>query len=1087
MKRTTHGLVVLVSALLLSSLASAAKPDWRNPEVFGRNKLPARTNTRATTWAPGPNIGWSQNLRSAKFHWSPSPDKAPAGFEKPEFDDSKWNTIPIPSCWQIHGYGIPLYVNIKYPFTPNAETGDVMLPVPKDWTKAKIPNPVGCYRMELPSGPTGNTRKILHFGAVKSAMEVYINGKYVGYSQGSMLPAEFDITKFINIQKNPEGPPVKNLLAVKVYRWSDGSYLEDKDMWRFSSIFREVRLYRTPEVHIRDYSTHATFNKDYSAATLHVRALVKNDSPNAAPGTTGLRIALSSGGNEVGRAEANVPPLKAGEEKAVTLKMEVKNPALWSAEKPNLYRLVVAGRGQDFQDTFGFRDIQIRDRQLWVNGRSIKIKGVNRHEHDPNRGRVMTTTIMEKDIRLMKQHNINTDRTSHYPTHPDFYKPCDRYGMYVIDEANIESHGLSYHKRILPGDKPQWEKATVDRVERMVIRDRNHPCVIMWSFGNEAGWGNAYVAARKALLAADPQKRPVQYADMNLVADFDSQTYPTIEWLEQYVRGKARRQGKGGENTARRQQGKQPTRKPFLMNEYAHAMGNSGGNLDEYWDTIYAHKALVGGCIWDWVDQGLRAKKNDASKDPLGRPAAVAPFAREGWFYAYGGDFGDKPNDDNFCCNGLVNPDRKPNPMLAQVKYVQQPVKFSLSDASDRLKPVIRMVNRHNFTNLSEFTLRYTLRENGRVIQSAEIKKLDLAPGAAKTIELPLDEYTQSAGDEYHIEVQLLRKARTASPLLLVGPACGAGHTAAHAQFALGKFAADLSTQHFVVPAKLDDKTVLLKSGTGLAQVKVIIDTRTGRITGWTLGGVELLRSPIRPNFWRVPTDNDEGNKMPKRCGYWKTAADKLSLISVKPAQDRVRVRYNLPGGQGILAVVYRLSDTGLLELGMELTPKVKKWMGDIPRVGWAFETHDAFSRVRWFGRRDETYADRKTGSILGLWRSTVERMITPYVRPQENGQRADVRFAEFTADNGAGIRVHAGDALFQMTAWPYTQKALAATMHDADLPRRRTLTLQLDHKQMGVGGDNSWGLPVHSKYRLWPKQAYRFRISLQAISPKDE
>ncbi|MBT7171198.1 MAG: DUF4981 domain-containing protein, partial [Phycisphaerales bacterium] len=1053
---TLYMVGLILAPTVLADPAESGKPDWRNPEMISRNKLPARTSVLSA------DAGQRELVR-AKFLWSPSPLKAPLNFQAIDFDDSKWSTIPIPSCWQIHGHGIPIYTNIKYPFKADADSGDVMLPAPKEFTKNKIPNPVGCYRTTLPPMEKTAGRTVLHFGAVKSAMEVYFNGKYVGYSQGSMLPAEFDVSAYLNDGKTP------NLLAVKVYRWSDGSYLEDQDMWRFAGIFREVYLYTTPEVHIRDYSAHATFNADYSLATVHVTLHVQNDS--AKPVDAGLgeyKATLREGKNEVAATSHKhlAGPLAPGKERAISFTFEVKTPALWSAEKPNLYSLEIQGLGQTFASDFGFRDIQIRDRQLWINGKSIKIKGVNRHEHDPDRGRVMTTAIMEKDILLMKQNNINTVRLSHYPNHPEFYRLCDRYGMYVIDEANVESHGLSYHRCVLPGDKPQWRNATVDRVERMALRDRNHACIIMWSFGNEAGWGSAYVAARKALLAADPQKRPVQYADMNSVGDFDSQTYPTLQWLTQYSKGKAKRKGERGEKTALRQHGKQPTKKPFLMNEYAHAMGNSGGNLDEYWETIYKHKMIVGGCIWDWVDQGLRAKKIDADKDPLGRPALPAPGLREGWFYAYGGDFGDTPNSDNFCCNGLVNPDRKPNPMLAQVKYVQQPVKFSLGDVTDPTKPKVLLLNRHNFTDLKEFTLRYTLRENGRVVTSDVVETLECAPGAQATVTLALKDHTPKPNHEYHLEVHLTRKASKSSALRLASPACVEGHVAAHAQFALAKFAPPESMIGYVPPKAVRD-TFVFESGKGARKVTVTVSTRTGQVTSWTQGGEELLCSPIRPNFWRVPTDNDEGNDMPKHSSPWKAASTKLTKQSAKIVDKRVDVLWALPNNRGGVSASYRLSVEGRLEVAMKLAPSPKKKMGNIPRIGWMFESHDAYDRVRWFGRRDETYWDRKTGSILGLHRSTLSQMITPYVRPQENGQRADVRFAEYTADNGAGLRLVALDAPMQMTAWPYTQRDLTVTKHNAELPKRRTMTLQVDLQQMGVGGDNSWGLPVHAKYCL--------------------
>lgn len=619
----------------------AQQHDWENEQVIGINK-----ETGHSTYVPYATIPQAladyakespfyQCLNGTwKFNWVKSPDLRPVDFYKPGFDVSYWDNIDVPSNWQMKGYGKQIYTNITYPFAKTPPY--VMSQVSANWTKSQIPNPVGSYRRDFVVPENWDGHEIyLHFAGVQSAMYVWINGTKVGYSQGSMTPAEFDITPFL----------VKgsNMLAVEVYRWSDGSYLEDQDFWRFSGIFRDVFMFAVPKVHIRDFFVQSDLNEDFTSAKLKTNLSFENKGYKGAVSVEGYL--LRDGQTYSGEKPEFINQLKASETSKKTFELitevKVDHPALWSAEIPNLYQVVfvlknVSGEMIEVIATqFGFRKIEIKDSQLWVNGKSVLLKGVNRHELDPVNGRYITYESMRRDIELFKQFNINTVRTCHYPDHPDFYKLCDRYGIYMVDEANLESHGMGFESEGL-GHNLRWQKAMVDRVTSMVQRDKNHPAVIIWSLGNEAGPGINFEDCKNEVKKID-QVRPVHYQGYNEVADIESTMYPSVEWLDET----------GAKNSP----------KPFFMCEYAHAMGNAVGNLHEYWDVIEKHKRLIGGCIWDWVDQGLQ-------KDVPGKPGES--------FFAYGGDFGDRPTDWNFCVNGLTTPDRSITPKMEEVKKVYQ-------------------------------------------------------------------------------------------------------------------------------------------------------------------------------------------------------------------------------------------------------------------------------------------------------------------------------------------------------------------------------------------------------------------------------
>ncbi|TFH39233.1 MAG: DUF4981 domain-containing protein, partial [Bacteroidia bacterium] len=735
-------LLCLVIGVFISVSTTAQVNDWENQQVIGINKESAHS-----TWVPYSDINqslrgvpgnspWYQSLNGTwKFNWVNHPDLRPLEFYKSGYDVSYWDDIPVPSNWQLQGYGKPIYTNVRYPFAKNPP--NIMGPAPAGFTKNELPNPVGSYKRDFIIPSEWDGREIfVHFAGVSSAFYIWVNGEKVGYSQGSMTPAEFNITDYVKGGDNS--------IAVEVYRWSDGSYLEDQDFWRLSGIFRDIFMYAVPKITLWDYFLRSDLNEDYSRASFTADLEFRNFE---AKGTWSVDAYLLSGGEEYKDQE----PLVSREVKGVSAKAGLKmrleaaieNPRLWSAEIPELYNVVFVLKDPEgsvaevLRSTFGFREVEIRDQQLWVNGKSIKIKGVNRHEHDPVTGRYVSLESMISDITLMKQFNVNTVRTSHYPNHPDWYELCDRYGIYVIDEANVESHGMGYGEASL-GHDAGWQKAHIDREISMVERDKNHPSIIIWSMGNEAGPGVNFVACREAILAID-KSRPIHYERYNEVADIESTMYPSVEWLE---------------NT-----GKKDDPKPFLMCEYAHAMGNAVGNLQEYWDVIETYPRLIGGCIWDWVDQGLRKE---------------VPGKKGEYFFAYGGDFGDRPTDWNFCINGLTTPDRQVTPKMEEMKKVYQYIGIETTGGSPG---EIRVTNKYQFINLSQYIASWELTLDGRPIDEGVIGSINIAPGESGVVEIPLDDISYEAPGEYHLTVTFSLRKGTAW--------AEAGHEVAWEQFLL--------------------------------------------------------------------------------------------------------------------------------------------------------------------------------------------------------------------------------------------------------------------------------------------------------------
>lgn len=1035
-------------------------PDWENPEVLGRNKeepsasciaypdaaaalehsdprTPLAERRAASPWYQSLNGPW-------RFWWSSNVLVRPRDFYRPDFDDRNWKPIPVPSCWQLQGYDYPIYVNFM--------RADDKCP----WLKVNPPfipherNPVGSYRKTFRIPATWRDREVrVHFEGVESAFYLWCNGTQVGFSKDSRTPAEFVLTPYLR-----EGD---NLLAVEVYRYSDASYLEDQDKWRLSGIFRDVYLSSSGPLRVRDLFIQAGLDDVSSNGVLRVETEVANLHP-AAPAAARVEVRLLGLGTNTLVQSASVSrPIPRLPER-FTLALTVPRPHLWSAESPYLYRLLVtlkddAGHVLEvIPANVGFRRVEVKNARFLVNGRAIYLKGVNRHEMEPDTGYTVTREMMIKDIRLMKQHNINAVRTSHYPNVPEWYELCDLYGLYVLDEANIESHGIGYDPRQTLAAKPEWKAAHLDRTRRMLERDKNHPSVVIWSLGNEAGDGPSFEATSAWIKQRDPS-RPVHYerAKLKPHTDILCPMYATPAQLLAFVESKPDR--------------------PLILCEYAHAMGNSVGNFQDYWDVIERNPVLQGGFIWDWVDEALRRK------DAQGRE-----------FWAYGGDYGptNVPSDGNFNCNGLVLPNRVPSPALLEVKKVYQYIKV---EPVDLTRGRVRVRNKYEFLPLNFATPSFEVTANGHVLQQGTLPALTLAPGADKEIRLPLKPIQPAAGTEYYLTVRFTLNLDT-----LWAPA---GHLLAWDQFKLpvATPAATNLPLASLPPVKLHDTTnAVTLTGTNFT---VRIGRRSGALESFRVrpagsadtNGLELLAGPLEPNFWRAQTDNDSASSdlMLKELGDWRRAGPDRVMVSVTtvqlvPQMAAVIASGTMNSGHVDFDVIHQIYGNGDVRVRLRIVPETD--VTELPRVGMRLTLPAAFDRVTWFGRGpQENYQDRWTGAAVGLYSSRVGEWTHPYVRPQENANRTDVRWVTLTDASGRGLMALQGVSPLSVSAWPYTQEDLEQAKHLHELPRRDTITLNLDYRQRGVGGINSWGAKPLPQYQLLPK-LYDYHFILRPVSP---
>lgn len=1063
MKKPLH-LVTAFSLVCISSLFAAGPvPEWENPALLHEGTEPPAA-TAAVFDDPGQALAldrtrspFFKSLNGAwKFHWVPKPAERPLDFWQTGFDDSAWKTIPVPANVEIEGYGIPIYTNIPYP-----------------WKAANPPfiphdnNPVSSYRrtFTVPSAWDGR-ETYLTFDGVNSFFHVWVNGKKLGFHKDSRTPATFRLT--------PHLKPGDNLLAVEVYRWNDGSYLEDQDFWRLSGIFREVYLWSAPKTRIRDFQIRTALDADYRDAELSIETIIAN-SGSSAQAVTVDAVLIDGKKNPIDTIQLGKATVAPGEEKKLSATQTVSNPLKWSAEIPNLYTLLIIAKdsaGRTLQCVpwrVGFRSSEIKNGHLLVNGMPVLIRGVNRHETDPKLGQVVTRERMIQDIRLMKQNNINAVRTCHYPNVPEWYDLCDEYGLYLVDEANIESHGMGYGEKSLAKD-PAWQAAHLARTIRMVERDKNHASVIIWSLGNEGGMGVNFEVTYKWVKQRDPS-RPVQYeqAARSPFTDIVCPMYDSPNKASAYA--------------------SKPQTRPYILCEYAHAMGNSTGDMQAYWNPIYAGaRHLQGGFIWDWVDQGIETPV-PASRGivQIDNPKSLPLDPDLGSFFAYGGTFGPPgtPSDGDFCANGLVAADRTPHPGLAEVKKVYQPVRMrSAAPASGS----IELTNWNDFRSPDEWLAGgWRVVAEGKVLQSGSLSAADLAiaPRAAKTVKIPLDPSHAAPGVESFVEVSLRLKSAT--------PWAEAGHEIAWEQFALPVTPVSKSSaqaEHPALKLQQDERRIVV-SGTGFSAG---FDAASGLLVSLEQGDSELLESPLRLDFWRAPTDNDRGSKMPGKLAVWRKAHESWSARSVivdQPSPGRVIVtaKGEITATGSPCELTWTVLGGGEIIVSASFKPGSQK-LPELPRFGMQATLRPGYDRLVWHGKGpQETYSDRQDARV-GIYHSTVRDQFTPYVMPQETGNHVALRWIALLNQEGDGL-LAIGDPLLSANALHHTTDDLYCASQKQNyypyqLPERETITLNLDLRQRGLGGDDSWGALPHAAFRIQP-QPMQYRYYLKLVRKSDD
>lgn len=1059
-------LVFAVTGLLFATLATSGLgqelKEWQNPKLTGlNNQAPHASVVVCPDIQTARGIRFvanSERVKSAfyrslngdwKYHYSATPASRVPEFWKPEFDDKNWGTIPVPANVELFGNGIPIYVNIRYPWTWHG-----IEPNPPFIPDQEPNNTVNSYRRKftVPADWAGR-HVFLTFDGVNSFFFLWINGEKVGFGKDSRTPVEFDITSYLK--------PGENLMAVENFRWSDGSYLEDQDMWRMSGIFRDVYLWSPPNLHIRDVQVVTDLDADYRDAEIIGTVHIVNYGQGAASFT--LQPELIDPAGHTVLAQSVDKTIGPGEDLRVEGKAPVPNPLKWSAETPHLYKLLISLKDQTGKTleviplNIGFRKVEIREGNLLVNGRRILIKGVNRHEFDPDRGQAITVEGMEKDIVTMKQFNINTMRCSHYPNQPAWYDLCDRYGLYLLDEANIESHGMGYEEKTL-AKNPDWADAHMDRTVRMVERDKNHPSIIIWSLGNEAGDGPNFQATSKWIHQRDAS-RPVHYerAGTEPHTDIVCPMYPHPSALAEYARGKQHR--------------------PYIMCEYEHAMGNGSGDFWSYWDLIYTKPYLQGGCIWDWVDQGLRQNQQHL---PMAHFQNVKPGAKT--FWAYGGDFGPAgtASDDNFCCNGLVTPDRQPHPGLFQVKHVYQYIHCKAVDLAAR---TVEIKNWYDFTNLKEIAAgHWRLKADGKIIQHGELPELNLAPLASQPLSVPVKPFQPEPGVEYFLELNFTLKHDL--------PWAKAGHELAWSEFKLPDAAPAPRMNLADLPApKLEksDSAFVVKGN----KFEVVFDKASGSLKSWTVDGTKLIQAPLRPDFWRAQTDNDRGRKMIESQGIWRTAHEDARCTDCSAEYSDheravvVRSTLELPKVNAHWQTIYIVYGNGEIQVEAQFIP-AKTNLPKLVRVGMQMAMPPGFERITWLGSGpQETYSDRKD-SRMGIYSGSVaEQFYAEYTEPGETGNKADARWVALTNDKGVGL-LAVGLPLLSANALHYGTEDLNSGKHAFELTHRDYITLNLDLAQQGVGGDDSWGAWPHEQFLL-PCQKYSYGFRLHPLLKNED
>jgi beta-galactosidase len=1046
-------LLTLCAIFLLSECELNAQNinDWENPDVNGINKeKPHAYGFLASEKANNPLI---QSLNGIwKFKWSPDPQSRPTDFYSENYSTDKWDNILVPGNWELQGFGTPIYVNSAYPF--KADPPKVTSEPAKNFTSFLQRDPVGSYCTTFTVPESWNNKQIfINFGGVQSAMYVWVNGQKVGYSENSMSPAEFDITKYIRKGENK--------LAVEVYRWCDGSYLEDQDIWRFSGIFRDVDLIARPRTYISDFFVKASPDNTYDNADVTLNLNIENRSGQIVSGLS-LEAEVTGYSNKGDIVHITftdkVKEIPLSKQASLEMKSLIKHPRLWSAETPDLYHLTVIlknNRNEILDKAecyFGVRKIEVKKDVFFINGKAVKLKGVNRHEHHPRTGKYLSRQTMVRDMELMKQANINMIRTCHYPDDPLFYELCDQYGFYVMDEANQESHGFGIGNKLM-GDNPVWKKSHIERAVSLVQRDKNHPCVIFWSLGNEGGRGQNLVAM------ADTIKK----LDSSRVIYSDTQRDVSPIYDEGYLHP-----------DALKRMGERMKDKPVFLREYLHVMGNSGGNMQEYWDVIYADSSLTGAAIWEWVDQAL-AKNKDGSPLKL-NPHPDDYRLSDYEFWAYGGDFGDKPNDGNFCIKGLVSADRKPYPHYFEVQKVYQPITFQL--LNDR-EITIKIINRFDFLSLQNFDFEYEYTLNGKSLQKGRFQCNDILPGSSSEKIIPelQDADTLSSDICLNIDARLKKATLWAEN----------GFCIAREQFVIKPY-----TPKKIIPS---GKTVNVTESPSQVELKTetmsfVLSKRNGALVSWKVNQQELLKGALEPYFWKTPNDNQKHSAYMREMGKWEKAAEKIIVrnVEISKQDNLVSVKFdmNLPTIGANYILLYQLNGNGQLQTEASYTP-----LGDtiphIPKFGMRMRIPSDFSLIDWYGRGPwENYPDRKTGSFIGIYNSKLENFITPYPAPQDNANRCDVRWFSMSTQNNNSIKITGLQPLC-FRAWPYTEEDLETARHDYQLPVRDFVNLNIDLNIHGVGGDDTWGAKTMEKYTNPGNKPYSYGFILEYAGAKQE
>ena len=1029
---------VLFFFLVTSAFLSAQPAEWENPAVNQLNREPMHAHFIPYASEKGALDKDHSQIRSYslngiwKFHFAKNPDSRPVSFYENGYDITDWADIQVPGSWELQGFDAPIYTDTRYPFPADPPF------VPKDY------NPVGSYKttFNVPAAFVDDD-VILHFGGVESAFYCWVNGELVGYSEDSRLSAEFMISKYLK--------PGENTLAVEVYRYSDGSYLEAQDYWRYSGIERDVMLIARPKTRLKDFEIKADLTNNYQDGVLDINVLL--DNRTAVDGTTiqlklfdGTQLIASSGLKAKNKADTLLSFHRA--------LPEVKR---WTAETPHLYTLLVSTMDkkgkvtESFVHRFGFRKVEIKNGMLQVNGVPVLIKGVNRHEHHMRTGRTITVESMIEDIRLMKQFNINAVRCSHYPNYPEWYELCDEYGLYVVDEANIESHGMTDHPTTKTlANWENWDIPYKERMQRMVERDKNFTSIITWSLGNESGYGKHFETIYQWTKERDPG-RPVQYEGGGVkgMSDIYCPMYARVWALRQWVNERQER--------------------PLILCEYAHAMGNSVGNLSDYWDLIYKYDNLQGGFIWDWVDQTF-AKKDENGRD----------------IWAYGGDMGfvEIVNDSNFCANGLVAADRSLRPHIWEVKQVYQYIHFENVPFSGQL---IKLTNRHDFLTSDVYDYKWEVKADGKVLYEGRLDVPVIKPHESAEVNISLPVIQGEPATEYFLHLTAYTKNETS----LVP----AGHVAAKAQWQLPVKSPKFG--QWEIAGMLSQTNENGKLIFNSSSASIAFSETSGEMISYMVNDKEFLIEGLRPNFWRPMTDNDVANKTGERCAIWRDAGEKMVLndFQYKLSKDKkeaiVTVNYLMPEQESKCNIIYRIYANGAVKVGFTFEPG-NKALPEIPRLGMCMILKEEFENMTWLGRGPhENYWDRKSSADIDLYQATVWEQYHPYVRAQETANKTDVRWTALQNKEGEGVLIKAMGEPLNMSAWNFEMKDIMyipspiKNVHGGSIEKKSLVWVNIDSQQMGVGGDNTWGAKTHPEYTITPvKQSYGFMI--MPIEAKD-